>query len=76
MTLQAFRYWLFIALAAFVVAGFTNSFGADAETILTSLPTIQPVAVPEPSRALFMALGFLAVLFSYRQAWRNFSRKA
>jgi hypothetical protein len=34
------------------------------------------LAVPEPSRALLLFIGVMAMAFTYRQAWLNWKRGA
>ena len=76
MTIRSFSCWLLLSMAALIAASLAESMGADSNAILSTLQQIKPVAVAEPSRALFMIIGLGAVVICYRQAWRNFRSKS
>jgi hypothetical protein len=71
MTFRAFGYWLILSSAAFAAAWASGGAQSSDSAQLPPIAQSTVVPVPEPSRAVFMIAGFVAVLFCYRQAWQN-----
>jgi hypothetical protein len=75
MTLRSITYWLACTIAAAIAAGAAES---DATAALPFSPTSElassVIPVPEPSRALFLFAGIMAMAFTYRRAWMNWKR--
>jgi hypothetical protein len=77
MTFRSFSYWFASSLAA-VLAASAGETSASAETpfVLPADAEMSILAVPEPSRALLLFIGVMAMAFTYRQAWLNWKRGA
>jgi hypothetical protein len=77
MTFRSFSYWFASSLVA-VLAASAGETSASAETpfVLPADAEMSILAVPEPSRALLLFIGVMAMAFTYRQAWLNWKRGA
>ena len=72
MTQRSIIYWLACTIAAAIAAGAAEpdmalalSFTPPSDAAVAVLP------VPEPSRALLLFAGIMAMAFTYRRAWMN-----
>lgn len=74
MTVHSVCYWLICTAAATLAAE------PDMAATLSFAPHRDATAmiqmVPEPSRALFLFAGVMAMAFTYRRAWLNWKRGA
>ncbi len=73
--MRSFFYWLFsIALATLATAASDH---ADRNGGFLWSPDLAAdvLPVPEPSRAILLGVGILAIAFTYRQAWLNLKRR-
>lgn len=75
MTFRSIVYWLICTVAAAIAASAAEP---DMAATLSFAPpgdasvTVHPV--PEPSRALLLFAGIMAMAFTYRRAWMNWKR--
>ena len=77
MPFRSFTYWLACCIAAAMAVGATEP--DKAETLDLTLPVSaisSVIAVPEPSRALMLFAGIMAMAFTYRHAWLSWKRSA
>ncbi|WP_395731536.1 PEP-CTERM sorting domain-containing protein [Prosthecobacter sp.] len=77
MSFRSFSYWLASSIAAAVAVGATEP--DQARTLDLTVPGTaisSVIAVPEPSRALMMFAGIMAMAFTYRHAWLSWKRSA
>lgn len=75
MLIRSFSYWLVCSVAAaFAVNAAESDASANLDFTLPegTLTTVLPV--PEPSRALMLFAGIMAMAFTYRRAWLNWKR--
>ncbi|TDU81563.1 putative secreted protein with PEP-CTERM sorting signal [Prosthecobacter fusiformis] len=73
--MRKFFYWL-TSLAIAVLAAGASEQGDDAAEILwTPASQLNALPVPEPSRAVLLGIGIMAIAFTYRKAWINLKRK-
>ncbi len=75
MTLRSVLYWLACTITAALAVGATE----PSETLMLPFtPTSSTAAAvfptPDPSRALLLFLGIMAMAFTYRRAWLNWKR--
>jgi hypothetical protein len=77
MSFRPVFYWLICSALAVIAVGATepglmvlNSFHPPS----MSASSVQPV--PEPSRALLLFAGIMAMAFTYRKAWLSWKRGA
>ena len=75
VTFRSFSYWFICSIAAAIAVGAaepdmasTLSFTLPENTASSVLP------VPEPSRALLLFAGIMAMAFTYRRAWLSWKR--
>jgi len=77
MFIRSFSYWFACSVAAAIAVGATEP-DKLAPTDLTlpgaALSSIAPI--PEPSRALLLFAGIMAMAFTYRTAWLSWKRGA
>ncbi|GAA5136199.1 hypothetical protein GCM10023213_10810 [Prosthecobacter algae] len=72
--MRSFFYWLFsIALATLATAASDHT-DKTGEFLWTPTVAADVLPVPEPSRAILLGVGILAIAFTYRQAWLNLKR--
>jgi len=77
MSFRSFSYWLASSIAAAVAVGATEPDQAGALDLTVPGTAISSViTMPEPSRALMMFAGIMAMAFTYRQAWLSWKRSA
>ncbi|MCF7784727.1 MAG: PEP-CTERM sorting domain-containing protein [Prosthecobacter sp.] len=77
MSFRSFSYWLACSIAAAIAVGATEP--EKAGTLDLTLPgtvVSNVTAVPEPSRALLLFAGIMAMAFTYRHAWLSWKRSA
>lgn len=77
MTFRSFSYWLASSIAAAMAVGATEP--EKAATLDLTVPGAaisSVIAVPEPSRALLLFAGIMAMAFTYRHAWLSWKRSA
>jgi len=75
--MRTILYWLTATAIAVLAARATDhpvdggsiGWSADTEIRADILP------VPEPSRAVLLGIGIMAIAFTYRRAWLNLKRK-
>lgn len=75
MTFRSITYWFVCSIAAVIAVGAAEPGVVESATFElsnTNLSTVQ--AVPEPSRALLLFAGIMAMAFTYRRAWLNWKR--
>ncbi|MBB5038487.1 PEP-CTERM sorting domain-containing protein [Prosthecobacter dejongeii] len=73
--MRAVFYWLFsIALAGLAARASEHSDKAS-QLLWDSSVAADALPVPEPSRAILLSFGIMAIAFTYRQAWLNWKRK-
>lgn len=71
-------YWLVVvAIAALAMhsAGHALDHETASELIWMSEVPSDVLPVPEPSRAVLLGVGIMAMAFTYRKAWLNLKRK-
>lgn len=77
MTFRSISYWFASSLAAaFAATAGEPVTDAVAPFSLPSDAAMSILTVPEPSRALLLFIGVMAMAFTYRQAWLNWKRGA
>lgn len=77
MTFRSFSYWLACSIAAAIAVGATEpERGSVLESSLTETTLSTVHTVPEPSRALLLFAGIMAMAFTYRHAWVSWKRSA
>lgn len=77
MSFRSFSYWLASSIAAAVAVGATEPDQAGTLDLIVPGTAIGSViTVPEPSRALMMFAGIMAMAFTYRRAWLSWKRSA
>lgn len=76
--MRAFFYWFTVtALAVLAVGASAQDHSHFAEGTLWNPEANAAVqAVPEPSRAVLLGVGIIAMAFTYRRAWLNLSRSS
>ena len=77
MSLRSFSYWFVCTLSAVIAVGATEPHTAptlDLKLPETAMSTVLPV--PEPSRALLLFAGIMAMAFTYRSAWLSWHRSS
>jgi hypothetical protein len=67
-------FWLTTTAIAVLAAG-ASELGAETHPLWAVPSQADILPVPEPSRALFLGIGIMAIAFTYRQAWMNWKRK-
>lgn len=73
MTFRSFSYWFVCSIAAAIAVGAAEP--DMASTLAFTLPqTSSVLPVPEPSRALLLFAGIMAMAFTYRRAWLSWKR--
>lgn len=71
-------YWLVsaaIAVLAMHSAGHAGEGGAAMDLLWGAEAPTDVLPVPEPSRAVLLGVGIMAIAFTYRRAWLNMKRK-
>lgn len=77
MSVRSFSYWLACSITAAIAMGATEPDKAASLTFkLPSEAASAVQAVPEPSRALLLFAGIMAMAFTYRHAWLSWKRSA
>jgi hypothetical protein len=78
MTLRSFGYWLVLCSLGVAVAATTGLSGNElaASPITAAASSSAALSGLEHERTIFLVIGIAALLFCYRQAWRNFRRGA
>lgn len=77
MTFRSFTYWFASSLAAAIAAKAAEPVTHELEPfVVPSGAAMSILTVPEPSRALLLFIGVMAMAFTYRQAWLNWKRGA
>jgi hypothetical protein len=72
--MRSFFYWLTTTVIA-VIAASASEQQNEATQVLSSLPgQLDILPVPEPSRAILLGVGIMAIAFTYREAWMNLKR--
>ena len=77
MSLRSFSYWFVCTVSAAIAVGATEphtSATLDLQLPETAIVTVLPV--PEPSRALLLFAGIMAMAFTYRSAWLSWHRSS
>ena len=68
-------YWMVVTVIA-VVAAHASDIEKEAASVLWVSPSqLDVLPVPEPSRAVLLGIGIMAIAFTYRRAWLNLKRK-
>jgi len=77
MSFRSFSYWLACCIAAAMAVGATEPEKAGTQDLTVPGTAISSViSVPEPSRALLLFAGIMAMAFTYRHAWLSWKRSA
>ncbi|WP_395744323.1 PEP-CTERM sorting domain-containing protein [Prosthecobacter sp.] len=77
MPFRSFIFWSACSVAAFIVVGVTESgMAAMQDFTLPEAAAASVMPVPEPSRAMLLFAGIMAMAFTYRRAWLNWRRSA
>lgn len=77
MPFRSFSYWLACSIAAAMAVGATEPHQTGTLDLTLPESAISSViAVPEPSRALMLFAGIMAMAFTYRHAWLSWKRSA
>ncbi|MCX6850002.1 MAG: PEP-CTERM sorting domain-containing protein [Verrucomicrobia bacterium] len=77
MSVRSFSYWLTCSIAAAMAVGATEPEQAGTlDLIVPGAAISNVIAVPEPSRALLLFAGIMAMAFTYRHAWLSWKRSA
>jgi len=77
MSLHSFSYWFVCTISAVIAAGATEPHTAptlDLNLPASAMNTVLPV--PEPSRAMLLFAGIMAMAFTYRSAWLSWHRSS
>ncbi|MFN0077485.1 MAG: PEP-CTERM sorting domain-containing protein [Prosthecobacter sp.] len=75
MTLRSITYWLICSITAVIAVGAAEP--GVAATLSFTLPdnaSSMVHTVPEPSRALLLFAGIMAMAFTYRKAWLSWKQ--
>lgn len=73
MFIRSFSYWFACSVAAAIAVGASEP---TADLTLTGAVVSSIAPVPEPSRALLLFAGIMAMAFTYRSAWLSWKRAA
>ncbi len=77
MSYHSFRYWLACSIIAVIAVSATESgMAAIMDINLPAGGASSVMPVPEPSRALLLFAGIMAMAFTYRRAWLSWKRGA
>lgn len=77
MSFRSAIYWLASSIAAAIAVGAAEPDSMTHAAISFTLETGAAgdiIAVPEPSRAILLFAGIMAMAFTYRRAWLNWKR--
>ena len=77
MSRRSFSYWFVCTISAVIAAGAAEPHTAtplDLHLPEAAISTVLPV--PEPSRALLLFAGIMAMAFTYRSAWLSWHRSS
>lgn len=75
MFIRSFSYWFACSVAAAIAVGATEPGQTMPPDLLTAGGAVGSIApVPEPSRALLLFAGIMAMAFTYRSAWLGWKR--
>ena len=75
--MRTFLYWLTSMTIAVLAAGASDQRGMAADEWWTSTDHLAAnvLPAPEPSRAILLGVGIMAIAFTYRKAWLNLKRQ-
>lgn len=73
--MRTFFYWMFSTALAVLAASASEHTGKTADLAWNPSWQADVLPVPEPSRAILLGVGIMAIAFTYRQAWLNLKRK-
>ena len=77
MSFRNFRYWFACSIIAVIAMCATEpSMAAMLELKLPEGGASSVLPVPEPSRAILLFAGIMAMAFTYRHAWLSWKRGA
>lgn len=77
MFIRSFIYWFACSVAAAIAVGATEPAQLTPPGIPLPEADLSSIAsVPEPSRALLLFAGIMAMAFTYRRAWLGWKRSA
>ena len=68
-------FWLTSTAIAVLAAGASEHNEAAVGLHWTAPSQADVLLVPEPSRALLLGVGIMAIAYTYRQAWMNWKRR-
>ena len=75
MTLRSITYWLVCSITAVIAVGAAEPDMAGTPSFtLPENASSMVQTVPEPSRALLLFAGIMAMAFTYRKAWLSWKR--
>lgn len=75
MSFRSFSYWLACSIAAAIAVGATEPDKTGSLDLTLPASAVSSVLqVPEPSRALLLFAGIMAMAFTYRHAWLSWKR--
>lgn len=76
MAFRSISYWFVCSALAVIAVGAAEPVVASATFNLPAEAALVVQPVPEPSRALLLFAGIMAMAFTYRKAWLNWKRNA
>lgn len=77
MFIRSFSYWFACSVAAAIAVGATEPGQTPPPDLILPGATLGSIApMPEPSRALLLFVGIMAMAFTYRSAWLSWKRTA
>lgn len=77
MPFRSFSYWLVCSITAVIAVGATEPDKAGALALTQpDSPLNSVLQAPEPSRALMLFAGIMAMAFTYRHAWLSWKRSS
>ena len=77
MSFRSFSYWFICSIAAVIAVGAAEPDMASTLSFsLSEAGNASVLPVPEPSRALLLFAGIMAMAFTYRRAWLSWKRGA
>lgn len=77
MPFRSFSYWVACSITAAIAVGATEPDKAGGLALTQPDSTMSSVLqVPEPSRAVLLFAGIMAMAFTYRHAWLSWKRSS
>ena len=73
--MRTFLYWLTVTAVAVLAAGASAHERAAGQGLWETEAANGVLPVPEPSLAVLLGVGIMAVAFTYRRAWLNYTQR-